>query len=166
MGEHDPPCLLTIPLTPPAEYEVKTTVERLSGDDVVAMGLVADGHKFDVVFDAWPFDGGISGVKLIAGARVNANQNRTRVNGRVIPRGKKVQLTYTVRKNRLTVTRDGENVIDWSADYSRCSPWEQWDIHDPSHLSLGVFKGIVRFSRLELTALSAGAGDPNSTSCR
>lgn len=157
-GERDPPCLMKIPFTPPGEYEVKATVERLSGDDVVAMGLVVDGHKFDVMFDGWPQDGGIGGVELIDKARVNDRRNPTRVDGRIIPRGKKVQLTYSVRKDRLLVTRDGEKVIDWPADYSRCSPWEQWDIHDSSHLSLGVFRGILRCSQLELTPLHAAPG--------
>lgn len=153
-GLQDPPSALKLPVaTLPAEYEVRATVERLSGDDNVTLGLVCEGRRFDVVLDGWP-PRCISGVELLDGLAVVKRGHKARAFGRFIPQGKKVQLTYTVRKDRLTVTRDGENVFDWPADYSRCSPRASWGVTDSSTLILRVFRGGMRFSQLELLPLS------------
>lgn len=153
-GRQDPPSVLKLPLaTLPTEYEVRATVERLSGDDNVTLGLVCEGRRFDVVLDGWP-PRCISGVELLDGLSVVKRGHKARAFGRFIPQGKKVQLRYTVRKERLTVARDGEIVFDWPADYSRCSPRASWGVTDSSTLILRVFWGVMRFSQLELLPLS------------
>ena len=141
--------MLQIPFTPPAEYDIEMEVERLAGAAELHVGLVAGGRQFGVSLDAW---GSWTVVEMIDGGRLEPRGAYHQ--GKVIPSDRPVALNFSVRRSKLTVKRDGETIIDWDADYTRCRPNSHWKIPAERFLSLASWGSSFRIKRMKLTPIS------------
>ena len=146
----DVPAVLQIPYTPPAEYRIDAVVERIAGRDALVFGLVGGGREFQVVLDG--YDGKLSGVELLDGARYGLNELGWR--GRLFEEGRRVPVTCTVGQDQLKVACDGRTVIDWRTDYRRVRPCHEWRVPGAQFLSLGSWESAFRVYSLTLTPLS------------
>jgi len=144
--------LIELPYPLPDEYEVRMVVERVDGNDALGLDMTAGGKPFTVVFDAHPDAGGLSGVELIEGTRVDRNE--TRRTGFVFQNGKTRRLHYSVHNSRLTVVADSETLIDWAADYRRCALYRDWIGDRVVPFSLGAWDSRFRISELTCRPLS------------
>jgi tetratricopeptide (TPR) repeat protein len=144
--------LLQVPFLPPSEYEVTIVVERLEGTDALVLGLLGEGRPLAVVIDGWGRNTSTSGVDLVDAVRYFDNE--TAHPGIVIPAGKPVTLKYTVRRSKFTLVRDGETIMQWNADYRRCTPLGDWVVPGMPMLTLATRPSIFRITRFELKPLS------------
>lgn len=142
---------LQIPYQPPEEYDVRLVAERKAGTDSIVLGLVGKGRQFAVVIDAFAKDP-FSGVDRVDGKAFPDNE--TKHAGRVVENGKKVEIRASVRKDRLTITLDGKPLVDWKADWSRVSLFEDWEVPDKGALFLGSWTAPWHVHALELTPVT------------
>ena len=150
-----PYSLLEIPHSPPREYDLALTAERLGDPEGLAIGLVAEGIQFAVVLDGWR--GEASGVHRVA--RRGADANETTFRGRLFEPGKAVPIVCRVRTGRLLVSVGDRTVIDWTTNYRNASNDDDWSVTRPDSLYLATFSTSYRISRLTLTPVS-GEGRP------
>lgn len=146
------PALLQIPFVPPADYEVTMVAQRLDRPEGLFLGTPAGGRQFGVTVDGW--GGKIGGVECIDGLRPDRQRNLPRITKTLVSAERPSTLKYTVRKSKFTLACDGETVMDWDADYSRCSPLNELVVPSRKYLSLANWSNYVRISRLELTPLT------------
>ena len=78
---------LQVGYSPPEEYTLEATVERLGGDDLVLFGLAAGGRQFAVELDGWK--GTITALHCIDGKLGDANE--TTLKGKVLANSKAFQ---------------------------------------------------------------------------
>ncbi len=142
---------LQLPYRPPEEYDVRLVAERKAGADSIVLGLVGKGRQFAVVIDAFAKDPS-SGVDRVDGKAFPDNE--TKHPGRVVENGKKVEIRVSVRKDRLTVTLVGKPLVDWKADWSRVSLFEDWAVPDTGALFLGAWTAPWHVHALELTPIT------------
>ncbi|MDY0166106.1 MAG: formylglycine-generating enzyme family protein [Thermoguttaceae bacterium] len=126
------------------------TVERLDGRDDFALTMAASGQPFTVVFDG--FGRTWSGLELIDGVRFNRNE--TRRNGAVLDYNQAKNVRYRIQRSKVLVTADSETVIDWEADYKRCSVNRGWLEGCRGVFALGSWNSRFRISKLELIPLA------------
>lgn len=142
--------VLELPCPLPEEYEVHMTVERLDGRDDFALTMAAAGQPFTVVFDGYGRTW--SGLDMIDGSRFNRNEARR--HGAVLDDNQPRDIRYRIQRSKVLVTADSETVIDWEADYKRCSIHQGWLEGCRGAFALGGWNSRFRVSKLELMPLA------------
>ena len=84
----------------------------------------------------------------------NFGGNATTVRRDVLVKGRPSQIVCTVRKDSVTVTCDGHELIRWQGDSRRLSLSDYWKTPTDSALFLGAYNCRYRFSRVTLVPLS------------
>jgi len=146
------PALLQIPFIPPAEYEVTMVAQRLDRPEGMFLGTPAGGRQLGVIVDGW--GGKVGGIECIDGLRVDRQRNLPRIASTLVSTERPSTLKYTIRKSRLTLTCNGRTVVDWDADYSRCSLLDELVVPGREYLSLANWSNYLRISKLELKPLT------------
>jgi len=141
--------LLQIPFAPPEEYDLSLTAEHVGGQSGIYLGTVAGGRHFQVLIDGYLTSGGVAGIELLDGEL--ALRNAAQRQGLFLPRGQPFTLTYRIRKNGLTVERDGGSIFAWQGDYARCSTRAIWSVPDPQRLALALANAEYRFTALTVS---------------
>jgi hypothetical protein len=134
---------------------VTVVAERKEGIDDLYIGLVV-GKGQQIMVDLDPFGTGISGLKLINGQGPAGNGTGT--TGKIFSgeKGAKPRtVVCSVRKDGITVTVDGTELIKWAADYEKASiPPECAMPGNKSALFIGTQKvAAVRSSSFQVTQL-------------
>lgn len=146
------PAIIPISLAPRGDYKITMVVERIEGYDSIAMGLVHNGHVFSAGVDHFPDRGGLSGVEMVDGRRVD--QTPAHHEGHVLVNGRQSTLVFTVLKDHFLLAQDGQTLVDWpNADYGRCTLFGPYAGVDRSKLFIATWSSSYRISRLELTPL-------------
>lgn len=140
--------LLQIPFAPPDEYDLSLTAEHVGGQSGIYLGAVAGGRHFLVLIDGYLTSGGVAGIELLDGEL--ALRNAAQRQGLFLPRGQPFTLTYRIRKNGLSVERDGGSIFTWQGDYARCSTREIWTVPDPKRLALALANAEYRFTAITI----------------
>lgn len=141
--------LLQIPFAPPDEYDLSLTAEHVGGQSGIYLGVVAGGRHFLVLIDGYLTSGGVAGIELLDGEL--ALRNAAQRQGLFLPRSQPFTLTYRIRKNGLTVERDGEPIFAWQGDYARCSTRAIWTVPDPRRLALALANAEYRFTAITIS---------------
>jgi hypothetical protein len=110
---------LDIPYVPPAEYDLIAVVEKedqeISGDFFVV--LPGGGRSCSFSMDG--FGGTVSGIFDLDGK--NPREGPSRVEGPFFKPGIARTITYSVRKDSLTVRADGQDFYSWKGNWNRVS---------------------------------------------
>ncbi len=144
---------LQLPFQPPEEYVLSLTVERVSGRDALAIGIIVGGAQAVVGFDN--FYGTYSGLEHIDGQRLNVNE--TRVAGQVFAEAEPRVVVCTVRRNGVRVAVDGKPFMEWTGDPKRLSLQNQWRVPDPRRLFVGAWNSGFRISKFEIAPIGQAA---------
>jgi hypothetical protein len=141
-----PGALLQVPYVLPKEYRLELVVERLGPPDGLVLCMRGG---WQIVLDT--YRGANSGIGLLDGKL--PKDNVTFLDYQVIKGGAPRTITCTIRKDRVTVTYDGQIIIDWKGDFKRLTP-PNLDplLVDHSVLYIGSFTSY-RISKVELTPL-------------
>ncbi|HET6882235.1 MAG TPA: hypothetical protein VFI31_18870 [Pirellulales bacterium] len=150
-----PLTLLELPCTVPDEYSLTLVSEKGEGYNELRIGLVFGSGQALVVIDAE--DGHVSGLDRVDGKPFD--QNETTRRGPTLLAFKEHTTVCTVRRNHITVTCDGEPVIDWRGKPEQLSLDPKWRPPDKVRLFLAGGPGEYRFSKIEARSLE-GVTEP------
>ncbi len=146
---------LELPYQPPDEYELTVIAEPLDQPNGLLLGQLSGGQRFAVLVSY------AAGEGVPASALENIDDknvgNASTVRRDVLVKGRPSQIVCTVRKDSVTVTCDGHELIRWQGDPKRLSLSDYWKTPTDSALFLGAYDCRYRFSRVTITPLS-GAG--------
>ncbi len=146
------PGVMMLPVAPPEEYDVELVAKRTAGQDGVGLMLVGGGRQFLVEFDQFPHSGPFTLIDWIEGARGGQNETHVRLNA--FPLNEEVRVTVEVRRDRVRVHRNGQQLIDWPAAYGRVSVMGVWRNPYPRALGLVAWNSGVEFRTLTLRPVS------------
>ena len=144
---------IEIPYQPPEEYELVVIVEPLDEPNGLILGQRSGERRCLVLVN---FDSG-QGTKLSAIENIdgkNVGSNPTSVQRPVLVKDRLSQIVCTVRKKSITVTCDGQELINWQGDSSQLSLSDYWKTPNENTLFLGTYDCRYRFHRVTLSALS------------
>lgn len=141
---------LMLPPPPADEYRVTLECEKIQGGWGMALAAVIGGHQ--VMADVDGVDGSYSGLNLLDGK--DQRENGTAHRGRLLVKGQGATLVYTVRRDSIQVTFNGQPIIDWQGDSSRLSMSSGHSVPDKTRLALCEYQTVCRISKLEIEPLS------------
>ena len=144
---------LELPYQPPDEYELTVIAEPLDEPNGLLLGQRSGGQRFAVLVSYSAGEGSpASALENIDGK--NFGGNATTVRRDLLVKGRPSQIVCTVRKDSVTVTCDGHELIRWQGDPKRLSLSDYWKTPTDSALFLGAYDCRYRFSRLSLVPLN------------
>jgi WD40 repeat protein/formylglycine-generating enzyme required for sulfatase activity len=147
--------LFQLPYEPPDEYQVVMVVERSLGNEALILGAPVGGQRASIFLD-----GHTSSRSGLGADGRHYDQNETTHQGRVLTNGRKSLVVYTVRKDGIEVTCDGNSIINWKGDPGRLLTHPVDHARNPRALSLMTFS-IFQISRLELIPLTGQGRQPS-----
>ncbi len=151
--------LLQIPVSPPAEYVLRATVEATSISDCLCLGLVTGSRQVTVVLNGW--QNTTSGLQLVNFQMVPTNETKT---GPVLRAGTPNEIVCTVNKGRIEVTCNGKPFVRWTGDFNRLLAGPDWEPPNKNQLYLGTNLTAYRISKLELEPLTKSSRVSKATS--
>jgi hypothetical protein len=144
---------LVLPSAVPQAYRLSLTVTRETGDQIFVLGLIAGAKTTAVLLDGW--GGGISGIDKIDGRHGDSNASTHR--GFRFRNGIPTRIECTVEAGQISVSCDGQQVINWRGDFSALSSVEGWMVPGGQSLFVGGWKpSRLRIDELTLQPLAAG----------
>jgi hypothetical protein len=147
---------LQLPCLPPEEYDLRLSVTRLDHTDCLALGLVVDGTRAQVVLDG---DGGRgSWIEVKDGAHGISANGITYFAGPVFANDRPAEVAVFVRKGRFEVRVDGYQILVWHGPPSRLFIGENWDTPDARRPFVGAWDSVFTISRIEIASVT-GAVD-------
>lgn len=139
---------LEIPFHAPAEYSIKATFERKSGNGDAALLLT---HPSGTQF-FWLI--GATENKVVALGEVNGKRfdgNPASVNlGKVLDNKRRYTTTVDVRKDRISAYLDGKLVTEWTPDMGPIKTHDTWKLKDAANLGIGAWQSEVIFYSVEV----------------
>ena len=144
---------IELPYQPPEEYELVVIAEPLDEPNGLILGQRSGGHRFQVLINYAQKDAApVSAIENIDDKNVGANI--TTVQRQVLTQDRLSQIICTVKKDSVTVTCDGQELIDWRGDSKRLSLSDYWKTPHDNSLFLGAYDCRYRIHRVTLTPLS------------
>jgi hypothetical protein len=156
--------LVQLPYEPGPEYDLHMTVERLDGDDLIAVGLIASGNQFYAIFDGWAAAGYRSGIQYIDG-KLCLHNGTVKV-GQCVPQHKPVELDVSVRKDSIRVwakgpgEKDRRPVVDYIGPQDRLGIPDELGIKNKKAFFLLTLGSKVAISDYELVPVGLEVGKP------
>lgn len=138
---------LQLPATLPADYRLDVVAQRESGNDSLLFRLPLAGITVGLPMDS--FGGKLTGLELIDGKRVDANE--TKYEGSIFADGKPHAIAIAVRNNQVRLLCDEKLLVDWTGDSSRLTHDDQVPYADRIYLE--DWYSRYRLTKIELTAL-------------
>lgn len=142
--------LIQLPYKPPEEYDLTLEVERKVGSGSLDIGLAVGQAQFLVVIEGWGDNS--CGVDRIDGKDSNANE--TTIRGAFLAAGRANTILCSVRRNSLTVTIEGKEIIRWKADYTRVSLGPSYAPRNRDVLFLGTMATGYAIRAISLAPIS------------
>ena len=103
--------------SPPEQYDLEVTAERSSGNDMLSITLLSGQRQFFVGLDM--FEGRLCGLGLIDGK--DAFTNETTTERAVFDDRLPHKIVCRVRRSGVSLSVDGETVVDWRGSLDRLS---------------------------------------------
>jgi hypothetical protein len=142
----EPEARLEFPYAPPEEYDLKLVVVRRSNEHrSFHIGLVGQSRRFVVTIDG--FGGSESALEFLDDKP--SDEPGSVYSGWALKTRKPLAIDCSVRRKHLTVSVEGQKIIDWEADYARLSLPPHWKT--PNDLALFVGSWKSRFDIQEAT---------------
>ncbi|MCA9120823.1 MAG: SUMF1/EgtB/PvdO family nonheme iron enzyme [Planctomycetaceae bacterium] len=131
----NPGAIGMIPYGPvPDEYDIQLRLQRLSNHFAgFNFGIVVGGRQVCVGMDSGMKEK-VWGLDFLDGKAAHRSENPTRNEGRKLIVGKTSDVTIQVRKNHVTASCDGEQLIDWTGDPERLSVYSGFEVTDSGSL--------------------------------
>jgi hypothetical protein len=143
---------IEIPYQPPEEYVLTVIAEPLDVPNGLILGQRSGARRFLVLTHyTGPGNKPASALENIDGR--NVGRNETTVRGPQLTQSRASTLVVTVRRQGVTVTRDGRPLIDWHGTSSQLSLDDYWKTPHENALFLGAYDCRYRFSRVSLTPI-------------
>lgn len=150
-----PAARVVIPYVPPEEYSLVIEAERTEGTDALIVGLASGDHQFVHCLDGYTAAGKcLSGFELLDGRQADVNDSMRP--GHTFSAGKPSVIVYQVRKRRVVVRVNGEEVLDWQGDFKRLSVRGDYKINNSGVLFIGAWMSRFRITRVTLLPLGTG----------
>jgi len=138
-------------------YDLICTVERLDAAPAPFGLIVSVGRgKAGLMFDHPAGTEWISGIDLV-GPELGGS-NRTRHNGRVLPKGKSVQLVVQVRSDSLAVRAEGRELLRYAGERSKLSVPAVWNVPPAPGVFLWSGQGRFRVGPITLSSPASTVG--------
>ena len=153
-----------IPYEPGPEYDLHLTLERLTSDDYIAVGLVAGDNQFYAVFDGWPAAGYRSGLQYINGKLLI--HNGTEKAGRSIPPKTAVDIDVSVRKDSVRAwvrkkdERERRLIVNYTGSTAVLHTGAEHGIKNKKALFLITLDSKIAVSTYDLVPVGPDAGRP------
>ena len=148
-----PGARVELPYQAPEEYELVVVAEPLDEPNGLILGQRSGDHRFLVLLNYANGDQvPVSALENVDGKSVM--RNTTSVQRRLLVKGRPSQIVCTVRKQSVTVTCDGHEVISWQGDSKQLSLSDYWKTPTEQAMFLGAYDCRYRFHRVTLTPLS------------
>lgn len=145
---------LELPYQPPDEYELTVIAEPLDEPNGLLFGQRSGANRFAVLLSYAAGKGEpANALENIDGKNVG---NASTVRREVLVKDRPSLIVCTVRKDSVTVTCDGHELIHWRGVPKRLSLSDYWKTPHETALFLGAYDCRYRFSRVTLTPLSGG----------
>jgi hypothetical protein len=142
-----------LPAPPGPAYELTLSVERVSGQGRLGIGLVVGNAQCSAVLDG--DRGQACGLELIEGKAFSAN-GTTRRRPQALAQGKAATIVCTVRPDAVSVSCDGSEAIAWSGDAKKLSLGKEIKVPARGRLCLSAWDAVFRVSRIEVKTLGSG----------
>lgn len=144
---------IELPYQPPDEYELTVIAEPLDEPHGLLLGHRSGGQRFTTLihYPAKANDLPQSALENIDGQNVG---NASTVRRELLVKDRPSQIVCTVRKDSVTVTCDGHELLTWQGDPKRLSLSDYWKTPHDNALFLGTYESRFRFSRVTLVPLS------------
>lgn len=147
-----PGARVELPYQAPEEYELVVVAEPLDEPNGLILGQRSGNHRFLVLLNYANGDQvPVSALENVDGKSVM--KNTTTVQRRLLVKGRPSQIVCTVRKQSVTVTCDGYEVISWQGDSKQLSLSDYWKTPTEQAMFLGAYDCRYRFHRVTLTPL-------------
>lgn len=146
-----PGARIELPYSPPDEYRLKLVVEPLDSPHGLLLGQRINGKRFAVLVNFDRDNQVRSALENIDSRNVG---NESTFTGQPFQQNRLSQVIVMVKKKRVTVSVDGDTIIDWSGEPSRLSLSDYWKTPNDSALFLGAYDCRYRFHRVTLEPVS------------
>lgn len=147
-----PGARVELPYQAPEEYELVVVAQPLDEPNGLILGQRSGDHRFLVLLNYATGDQvPVSALENVDGK--NVMRNTTTVQRRLMVKGRPSQIVCTVRKQSVTVTCDGHEVISWQGDSKQLSLSDYWKTPTEQAMFLGAYDCRYRFHRVTLTPL-------------
>jgi hypothetical protein len=145
---------IQIPYHPPEEYLLEVEATRMRGTSELCVGLVYQGAQCHVGFDRHhgtstdlmvDMDSAVEGVAHYKGKVLEARQRH--------------QIACTVRRNKLSASVNGKELLSYQGNRSWKGMNDFWTVPDPQALMVGAWGAEFQIHSIKLTPLSEGGDD-------
>lgn len=145
---------IELPYSPPEQYRLKVIVEPLDPPNGLLLGQRSGSNRFVALLNFARDERGQSALENIDGRNVG---NDSTFLGKVFQKHRLSQVIVTVRKEQVTISVDGNLIVNWSGDRTRLSLSDYWKTPNDTALFLGAYDCRYRFHRVTLEPIT-GAG--------
>jgi hypothetical protein len=135
---------LTIPFTPPEEYQVELDVRQMLGTGPIVMGLVMQDRQFAVSVGQ-----GYAQLHAIDGKAVDGVQGKE-----FLKIHQFCKVICTVKPGHVKVTCDGVSALEVDCDVEKLSLPNEWKVPDEKLLFIGASHCVHHVSSIRLTPIS------------
>lgn len=143
---------IELPYEPPEEYRLTVIAEPLDEPNGLILGQRSGDRRFLALVSFATGDVPSSALENVDGKNVGANA--TTVQRALLKKGRPSQVICTVRKEVVTVSVDGREIIRWKGDRSRLSLGDYWKTPHDNVLFLGAYDCRYRFTRATLRPMT------------
>ena len=145
---------IEIPYQPPAEYRLTVIAEPLDEPNGLILGQRSGEQRFLVLvnYDQGQKQKPASAIENVDGQ--NVDRNATTIRSALLKKNRPSQIVCTVRKSSVTVSVDGQEIINWRGDSSRLGLSDYWQTPTATALFLGAYDCRYRFTRVTVSAIS------------
>ncbi|MCA9062785.1 MAG: protein kinase [Planctomycetaceae bacterium] len=132
----------------PREYDLEVTFTRVAGGHSVALIFVAGGHQATFELDAW--EQHLAGIQQIDGQDLQQTENPTRVSELGLVNSRQYAVSLRVRRDRVEVWMDGQQVTTYFGDGTNLSPLPDWALSDATAIGVGAYLSETVFHQIRL----------------
>lgn len=132
------------------EYQLTLIVEPLDEPNGLVLGAICDNHRFAVLLNYSANNKWLNALENIDGRNVG---NESTVERKVFVKNVPSEVVYTIRKKRITVSVDGELLVEWEGDGTQLSLSDYWNTPNKDRLFLGAYDCSYRITRMSLRSI-------------
>ncbi len=147
--------LVKIPMEPSMEYDLEAVVTRLDGVGSLLLGIVLPKGHCLLKVDSWPKQGHLSALDSVDGKRPGYKTYPAKeYKGQVLPLNKEVTLVCRVRKDAVTLSANGQSIVDYREGLERLTFPRQYKLAAQQRaFYVGGAGSRLKISKLQLRPL-------------
>ena len=142
---------LQIPYKPPAEYDLRISFTRATGNDAMAPILVGGGHQFQ--FFVAGFNNTVCGFDSVNGLDPSQNET-TNKRSAWLKNGQRYEALFQVRRSGAEAFLDGKHISEMKTNFSNVMIDDRFALKNQGVLGLGTYRSQVVFHRVAVVEIS------------